>query len=379
MLWRGLNFLTDCLEARGFPFKWGNERWRLNLCDNTLYDASHTNETFLPPLLLTRAAALLMTTPSTTRWPDLGTFWTIPNALSLSRIVLVIPITALLWFDGALDWLFGLVMLAILTDWFDGRMARWLDTESEWGKVLDPIADKIGAVATISALTFRSADPTLPLWFFVALISRDLAILAGSMLIVRRSGKVAASVWAGKAATFWLAITVLAAMLKADPPVVQFCVWMTTMLLALSFVVYLIRYLNAARRTPPQPATAEEQRNESWTNVRAADEHAVEAFARPPSGALTEARDAAGDGTPGQSPESPSGDRTPSSDASARNKSARSDTDLNNTDLNNTDLNNTDRDDAARGDMTRSDTARDGAAHDRASDSGDGPVPPSNS
>jgi len=357
VLCRGRNFLTDCLNARGFPFKWGNERWRLNLFDNTLYDASHLTGTFLPPLLLTRAAALLMTTPSTTRWPDLGTFWTIPNALSLSRLVLVIPITALLWFDGALDWLFGLVMLAILTDWFDGRIARWLNTESEWGKVLDPIADKIGAVATIFALTFRSAEPTLPLWFFVALISRDLAILVGSMLIVRRSGKVAASVWAGKAATFWLAVTVLAAMLKADPPVVQFCVWMTTMLLALSFVVYLVRYLNAARRTPPQPATAEEQRNKSWTNVQAAGQSDIEAFA-PPSGTLTNARDAAGDGTPGQSPESPSSDRASSSDGSARHESPP--------------------DHSASDDAMADDTAQDGAARDEASgaERGDASAPP---
>ena len=275
-----------------------------------------------------------MTTPSTTRWPDLGRFWTFPNALSLSRLVLVIPITLLLWYDGPLLWLFALVMLAILTDWFDGRLARWLDTESEWGKVLDPIADKIGAVATISALTFRSAEPSLPAWFFIALMTRDLLILAGSLLIVRRSGKVAASVWAGKAATFWLAVTVLAAVLKADPPVMLFCVWMTTTLLALSFVVYLIRYLNAARRTPPpQPLpadegaadegaaeggaaegrvikeTAEEDTvvDESLAQVSPEDVgEASDAFRPPSSGALTEPPSAAGDGTPGQSPQSPS-------------------------------------------------------------------------
>lgn len=253
-----------------------------------------------------------MIMPSTTRWPDLGRFWTLPNALSLSRLVLVIPITLLLWYDGPLLWLFALVMLAILTDWFDGRLARWLDTESEWGKVLDPIADKIGAVATISALTFRTAEPSLPAWFFIALMTRDLLILAGSLLIVRRSGKVAASVWAGKAATFWLAVTVLAAVLKADPPVMQFCVWMTTALLALSFVVYLIRYLNAARRTPPpqpMPADAVDTKmDESLPQVSREDlDEASDAFVPPPSGALTETRSAAGDGTPGESPQSPSG------------------------------------------------------------------------
>ncbi len=280
-----------------------------------------------------------MIMPTTTRWPDLGTFWTLPNVLSLSRLVLVIPITLLLWYDGPLLWLFALVMLAILTDWFDGRLARWLDTESEWGKVLDPIADKIGAVATISALTFRTAEPSLPVWFFIALMTRDLLILAGSLLIVRRSGKVAASVWAGKAATFWLAVTVLAAVLKADPPVMQFCVWMTTALLALSFVVYLIRYLNAARRTPPpQPMPADEgiadegiadrgiadrgiadggaveemsrddpRREESLAQVSPEDVEKASGRFVPPSGGLTETRSAAGDGTPGQSPESPSG------------------------------------------------------------------------
>jgi CDP-diacylglycerol--glycerol-3-phosphate 3-phosphatidyltransferase len=225
--------------------------------------------------------------------------------------VLVIPITLLLWYDGPLLWLFALVMMAILTDWFDGRLARWLDTESEWGKVLDPIADKIGAVATISALTFRTAEPSLPAWFFIALMTRDLLILAGSLLIVRRSGKVAASVWAGKAATFWLAVTVLAAVLKADPPVMQFCVWMTTALLALSFVVYLIRYLNAARRTPPpQPMPAdkvEERVDESLAQLSAEDlDETSGAFVPPPSEALTETPSAAGDGTHGQSPQSPS-------------------------------------------------------------------------
>lgn len=272
-----------------------------------------------------------MTTPSTTRWPDLGTFWTLPNALSLSRLVLVIPITLLLWYDGPLLWLFALVMLAIMTDWFDGHLARWLDTESEWGKVLDPIADKIGAVATISALTFRTAEPSLPAWFFGALVTRDLLILAGSLLIVRRSGKVAASVWAGKAATFWLAVTVLAAVLKADLPVMQFCVWMTTMLLALSFVVYLIRYLNAARRTPPPIPTNESVPDESIAIVAAEElDEASDAFVPVRSESLTGTRSAAVNGTPGQSPQSPSdddsaadGDETPPPPVSnARNKGA---------------------------------------------------------
>jgi CDP-diacylglycerol--glycerol-3-phosphate 3-phosphatidyltransferase len=193
-------------------------------------------------------------------WPDLGRFWTIPNALSLLRLVLVIPIAVLLWQNGPLDWLLGLVVAAILSDWFDGRIARWTSTISDWGKVIDPIADKFASFMTVAALTFRSAEPTLPLWFFVLVMGRDVAIVAGSALIARRSGQILESAWAGKAATLWLALTVLAVVLQADAPVFNVCFWMTTGLLVFSFVVYLVRYARMPpppRPVPPSPLSSQ--------------------------------------------------------------------------------------------------------------------------
>jgi CDP-diacylglycerol--glycerol-3-phosphate 3-phosphatidyltransferase len=191
-----------------------------------------------------------------TSWPDLGRFWTIPNTLSLTRLVLVVPITVLLWVDGPPGWLLGLVVAAIATDWLDGRVARWTRTISDWGKVIDPIADKFAALMTVTALTFRAAEPHFPLWFFGVVVGRDALILLGSALIARRSGQIVMSAWAGKAATLWLALTVLAAVLKADPPVFNVCLWMTVGLLAFSFLVYVVRTLNAVRRPPP-PAEAQ--------------------------------------------------------------------------------------------------------------------------
>lgn len=183
--------------------------------------------------------------------PDLGRFWTLANALSLTRLVLVVPIAVLLYQDGPLGWLLGLTVLAIMTDWFDGRVARWTRTVSEWGKVIDPVADKVAAVLTVSVLTFRPADPHLPLWFFGVIVGRDLLILAGGAWIAKRSGTVLMSAWAGKAASLWLALTVLAVILKADPPVLKVCLWMATGLFIFSFGVYVVRYLNALQRTPP--------------------------------------------------------------------------------------------------------------------------------
>ena len=182
--------------------------------------------------------------------PDLCRFWTAANTLSLLRLGLVVPLTVLLWQNGPLAWLLGLILLVILTDWFDGRIARWTRTVSDWGKVIDPVADKAAAVATVTALTFRPADPHLPLWFFGVVVGRDAVLLLGSAVIARRSGQIVMSAWAGKAASLWLALTVLAVVLRADPPVLQVCLWMATGLFGFSFLLYVIRALNAIRRPP---------------------------------------------------------------------------------------------------------------------------------
>jgi CDP-diacylglycerol--glycerol-3-phosphate 3-phosphatidyltransferase len=182
------------------------------------------------------------------RLPDLGTYWTVPNVLSTIRIGLVIPIAYLVWIDGPFGWLVGLVVLAVLSDWFDGRIARWTRTVSEWGKVLDPIADKLGALLIVTAFTFRGVDPQFPFWFFGLIIGRDVLIVLGGLLVARYTGGIATSTWMGKAAVTWLAITVLAGILRADAPILEFCLWITAGLMVASFLIYLFRALRALWR-----------------------------------------------------------------------------------------------------------------------------------
>jgi CDP-diacylglycerol--glycerol-3-phosphate 3-phosphatidyltransferase len=220
----------------------------------------------------------------TSVFPNLGRFWTIANVLSLSRLVLVLPIAVLLWQDGSLGWLLGLTIAVILTDWFDGRVARWTHTVSEWGKVIDPVSDKFAAILTVTVLTFRPAEPQLPLWFFGVIVGRDALILAGGAWIARRSGKVLMSAWAGKAASLWLALTVVSVILKADPPVLNVCLWMATGLFVFSFGVYLVRYLNALRRSPPPPGAGD---STSHGGEARPDEEAADAPSPAGSSAMT--------------------------------------------------------------------------------------------
>lgn len=186
-----------------------------------------------------------------------GRFWTAANVLSLSRLFLVAPITYLIIVDGPLEFIFGLITLAVITDWVDGRVARWSHTVSEWGKMLDPLADKAAASAIVLALWLRGA---LPGWFLVLIVARDAAIVLGGALLARRTHQVAMSIWAGKVAVTSLAITVLAALLKADPPVLALCVGVTAALLVYSFARYVLRFLFLWQRAAPaaSPAPAPE-------------------------------------------------------------------------------------------------------------------------
>ncbi len=168
-----------------------------------------------------------------------------PNVLSMLRLVLIIPLFWLIVNEGTLFWIMIIVVLAIASDYFDGRIARWSNSVSEWGKVLDPMADKIGGGAVVAALTIQGS---LPVWFLAALAVRDIAILIGGGIIRVRTGAITQSMWSGKVAVTAVAITALAALLRADAPVLEFCIWASTVLLAYSFLRYMVRFFQFSVR-----------------------------------------------------------------------------------------------------------------------------------
>ena len=188
-----------------------------------------------------------MSDKSFNSWSDLGQFWTLPNVLSLTRLVIIIPVFWLILIDGPLLWVFILVVLAMATDYFDGRLARWSHSESDWGKVLDPMADKIGGGLVVAALAFSGS---LPLWFLFFLAARDLIIMAGGAILRAKTGRIVMSIWSGKVAVTGVAITSLAALLKADAPVLSFCIWTTVVLLSFSSIKYYIRFFVYLKEGP---------------------------------------------------------------------------------------------------------------------------------
>jgi len=186
-------------------------------------------------------------------FPDLGRFWTAANGLTLSRIALVPFIAWLVYLSGPL-WLLGLLILvAVATDYFDGKVARATGTVSEWGKVLDPAADKLAAAAVTLALVVRPEPPNLELWFVVLIVVRDVIIAVGGVIQTRRLGFVMMALWSGKVAVNLLAATVVAVLLAVPRPLIDALVWLTTLTLLYSLVRYLYRFVQVQRFGPNVP------------------------------------------------------------------------------------------------------------------------------
>ncbi len=126
---------------------------------------------------------------------------TIPNAISLIRAILG-PLTAMLLIANNKNMLIAalaIMVLAELSDFLDGYIARNFDQQSEFGRFIDPVSDSIYRLSVFLAFFFND---WMPAWMFILIYARDLVvpylrtftIQSGHSLPVRWSGKLKAVV-----------------------------------------------------------------------------------------------------------------------------------------------------------------------------------------
>ena len=144
-----------------------------------------------------------MTAPSRPDGAAADRVWTVPNALSLLRL-LGVPL--FLWLalgPKANGWAILVLALGGLSDYADGKIARRFNQSSRLGAMLDPAADRLYVLATIIALTIRGI---IPVWLAVGIPGRDLLLAVTVIPLLRHLGYgVALPVnFAGKAATLCL-------------------------------------------------------------------------------------------------------------------------------------------------------------------------------
>ena len=163
----------------------------------------------------------------------------IPNLLTIGRLILIpVFVVLVLISDGGHSWPAAIVFgVAGVTDQIDGWLARRWHVESEFGKIADPLADRLMIDAAVILLWHAGRLP----WVALAIPARDLALIAGYKLVVGRGYELSVN-FAGKAAT-WLLYASLAFIMVTsqgtDWP--RWLFWAGFALAAVSLVGYLAK------------------------------------------------------------------------------------------------------------------------------------------
>ena len=168
----------------------------------------------------------------------------LPNKLTTLRVIMIpFFVFFLLWQNGE-NRTFRMIALALfiiasLTDLLDGKIARKYNLVTNFGKFMDPLADKLLVCSALICLIELNA---LPAWMVIIIISREF-IISGFRLIASDNGVViAASYWGKFKKTFQMVSVVL---LILDIPALAFvttiCVWIALLLTIVSLVDYIYK------------------------------------------------------------------------------------------------------------------------------------------
>jgi len=132
--------------------------------------------------------------------PSASRVWTIPNVITMLRIVLIVAF-AILLARHADGWAIAALVAGGVSDFFDGFLARRWNQVTTLGRVLDPAADRLLTLAVVIGLGLRAI---IPWWLVAALVARD-AVVGIALLVGKRRGVATPQVtFVGKAATFGL-------------------------------------------------------------------------------------------------------------------------------------------------------------------------------
>ncbi len=143
--------------------------------------------------------------------------WTIPNLLSVIRILLI-PVFAYLFYND--EKIMAVVILAIsgLTDTFDGQIARRFNQISALGKVLDPVADKLTQITIAVMLFIDFKTATNPIinalgWVFLVFLIKEAVMIIGGLIMLLLNIRPGAAEFWGKAATlvFYIGMVIIIA------------------------------------------------------------------------------------------------------------------------------------------------------------------------
>ena len=179
----------------------------------------------------------------------------LPNKLTVFRVILIVPFVLLMlggyaqwgWFMAAFggiadntDYIaLGIFIVASLTDLLDGKIARKYNLVTNFGKFMDPLADKL---LVCSAMICLIELDRIPAWIVIIIISRDF-IISGFRLVAADNRVVIAACYWGKFKTTFQMVMVCLMIdnIEALNLLTQIVMWIAVVLTVISLVDYLVK------------------------------------------------------------------------------------------------------------------------------------------
>jgi cardiolipin synthase len=176
--------------------------------------------------------------------------YTISNLLSFLRLLMAIPFWILIGNinePGVRSIVAALAIIGALTDWLDGFVARKRNEVTEFGKIIDPLADKVAIGAIIIRLYMVGE---IPEYYFFLIIGRDLLIFIGGVIVSKMIDKILPSNILGKITVSMIGMVILLIVLEMSRSsyVFQFFYYGSIILIVTSFFAYVYRAVEYIRK-----------------------------------------------------------------------------------------------------------------------------------
>ena len=163
----------------------------------------------------------------------------LPNKLTIFRVILVIPFVALM-LNGYDLWAVAVFIIASLTDLLDGKIARKYNLITDFGKFMDPLADKLLVCAAMICLVEMGRRPA---WMVIVIISREF-IISGFRLVASDNGVVIAASYWGKFKTTFQMLMIIVLILNLGgvfDMIGLVLTWIALILTVVSLIDYLVK------------------------------------------------------------------------------------------------------------------------------------------
>lgn len=165
---------------------------------------------------------------------------TLASKITLIRVLFIPVYMVLMYLSGGQSnlWMWLALLLFIilsLTDFVDGYIARTYNQVSDFGKFMDPLADKL---LTLAAMTMFCQWGSFPAWALMIVLAREFAV-SGLRMVAGPKGKVIAAGWSGKVKT---ASTMIGLCVWMGFPQVGFIGWLVTAVIVITTVYSGVEY-----------------------------------------------------------------------------------------------------------------------------------------